>query len=268
MTEEPGVAADEPLPFPPEEMRRLVGPVELSFFDNPTRAPVFGGLPAEAYESVLDFGCGCGRIARQLIQQDPRPRRYLGIDLHRGMIQWCQRNLAPQAEGFRFEHHDVYNRGLNPGGNEAVRPFPAEDRSFTLVNAWSVFTHLLQSQVPHYLSEVARVLRPDGYFHSTWFLFDKSEFPMMQAFQNALYINDVDPTNAVIFDRRWMVERAAEHRLKVVAATPPVVRGYQWILVFADRSHPAPEVELPEDMAPKGNVAPPLMPEKAETIGT
>ena len=31
---------------------------------------------------------------------------------------------------------------------------------------------------------------------------------MMQDFQNALYINDVDPSNAVIFDREWLRRRS------------------------------------------------------------
>jgi len=103
-----------PLPFPPEEMRRLVGPTDPALFDNPGGGPVFPSIPAEAYDSVLDFGCGCGRLARQFIQQMPRPRAYLGIDAHRGMIQWCERNLAPHAAGFRFGHHGVWNQAFNP----------------------------------------------------------------------------------------------------------------------------------------------------------
>jgi SAM-dependent methyltransferase len=190
---ETDVTETDALPFPPEEMRRLVGPVDTVFFDNPSGAPVFPRLPPEVYESVLDFGCGCGRVARQLIQQRPRPARYLGIDIHEGMIQWCQKNLAPRAPGFRFEHHNVYNRGLNPSGAHENLPFPAPDRSVSLVNAWSVFTHVLEEQASHYLAECARVLRPDGFVHATWFLFDKTGFPMMQDFQNALFINHHDP---------------------------------------------------------------------------
>lgn len=257
----------EALPLPPEEMRRLVGPVETVFFDNPSGAPVFPGLPPEAYEAVLDFGCGCGRIARQLIQQAPRPRHYLGIDIHEGMIQWCQKNLAPRAPGFRFEHHDVYNRGLNPDGARRHLPFPAPDRSFSLVNAWSVFTHVLEDQARHYLAECARVLEPEGFLHATWFLFDKAGFPMMQDFQNALFINDQDPTNAVIFDREWLMRTAASVGLKLVAATAPKIRGYHWILVMAHASHPLPAIPLPEDDGPLGVNRPPLLPPDAEKIG-
>jgi SAM-dependent methyltransferase len=255
------------LPLPPEEMRRLVGPTEPALFDNPSGRLVLPSVPAEAYDSILDFGCGCGRLARQFIQQRPRPRAYLGIDLHRGMVQWCERNLAPHAAGFRFEHHDVWNQAFNPKGSRAPGAFPVPPRSVSLVNAWSVFTHLVEAQAGHYLAEVERVLREDGYFHSTWFLFDKSGFPMMQEFQNTLYINETDPTNAVIFDRRWLLETVARLGLKLVAATPPALRGYQWMLLMTRRSHPRPEVELPEDHAATGIARPPLSPPDAEKIG-
>ena len=91
---------------------------------------------------------------------------------------------------------------------------------------------------------------------------------MMQEFQNALYINEVDPTNAVIFDRRWLMNQIAEKGLKVVSASPPKMRGFQWPLLMTHRGHPRPPVELPEDAAPKGIRRPPLMPADAHKIGT
>ena len=73
----------------------------------------------------------------------------------------------------------------------------------TLFLAWSVFTHLLQADAEFYLRELARVLasRRRGGDHMVPLRQDR--FPMMQAFQHALYISDFDPTNAVIFDRGW-----------------------------------------------------------------
>ena len=75
------------LPVPPLSMRRLVGGPPEEAFDNPTGAPALPNVPLPAYDSVLDFGSGCGRVARQMILQSPRPKRYLGIDLHRGMVE-------------------------------------------------------------------------------------------------------------------------------------------------------------------------------------
>src|SRR6266511_572805 len=130
-------------PFPPRVMRQLVGPTEDEAFDNPTGELVYRYLPTAAYRSVFDFGCGCGRVARQLIQQRERPERYVGIDLHRGMIEWCKSNLAPYAHGFEFFHHDVFNSLFNPDRSKPDSlPFPSTGASATLVNAHSVFTHL------------------------------------------------------------------------------------------------------------------------------
>jgi SAM-dependent methyltransferase len=98
------------LPIPPPEMRALVGPTDPAAFDNPSHGLVYPYLGADRYRRVFDFGCGCGRVARQLIQQRPRPERYLGIDLHRGMVEWARTNLAPAAPGFEFKHHRVYTR--------------------------------------------------------------------------------------------------------------------------------------------------------------
>jgi SAM-dependent methyltransferase len=255
------------IPIPPLELRELVGLPDPSFYDNPTGELVYPYLPAKAYESVFDFGCGCGRVARQLMLQRPRPHRYLGIDLHKGMIAWCRENLTPIAPQFEFRHHDVFNRGLNPSATDQTAPFPAADGQYSLVQAWSVFTHLVQPQTEHYLREAKRILRPDGLLHTTWFLFDKRYFPMMQDFQNALFINDVDPSNAVIYDRRWVQETVREAGLVITHATPPQIRGFHWTIVMTPYRPDAHGIELPEDEAPFGREPPPLLRPGAPELG-
>jgi SAM-dependent methyltransferase len=249
-------------------MRELVGPTDPKDFDNPTGELVYPYLPPEQYEAVLDFGCGCGRVARQLIQQRTRPARYLGLDVHRGMIEWCQTHLSPHAPEFEFVHHDVANPGFNPGaGKPDTAAFPAEDATFSLVNAWSVFTHLVESQASFYLREAARVLRPRGVLSGTWFLFDKQDFPMMHDFQNALYINPIDPSNAVIYDRGWLRREAADSGLTIVSVQPPAVRGYHWILVMALTEDARAEAPFPVDDAPIGRRPPPLLRPGAAELG-
>jgi SAM-dependent methyltransferase len=240
------------------EYRRLVGPTETQFFDNPTQQPVFTDVPESAYASVLDFGCGCGRLARQLIQQQPRPTRYTGIDRHKGMIEWCRTNLAPAAPGFAFVHHDVFHDQLNPGGTPGHLPFPVGDRDVTLFVGWSVFTHLLEPDAEFYLRELARVLHPAGIAVTTWFLFDKADFPMMQEFQNALLINSQDPTNAVIFDRGWLQTRLAQAGLTITSVRPPQIRGFQWMLQIQQQAPDRVSAPFPEDLAPRGLARPPV----------
>ena len=255
------------IPVPPQEMRDLVGGVGIEAFENPDGEPVYPYLPPTAYESVFDFGCGCGRIARQLLLQRSPPVRYLGVDIHRGMINWCQLNLTSFAPTFEFQYHDVFAAGLNPAGTARTLPLPGQNGTFTLFNAISVFTHLAQDQAEHYLKEAARLLSPDGYMNATWFLFDKVDFPMMQSFQDALYINDTDPTNAVIFDRQWLRRTADNAGLRIVQVLPPAIRGFQWTVVLRHRTTGDPEVELPPDLAPPGISRPPLLPPDAARIG-
>jgi SAM-dependent methyltransferase len=263
-----GAPGDEALPLPPVEMRKLVGPTDPADFDNPTGAVVYPYVETAAYESVFDFGCGCGRVARKLIQQRPRPERYVGIDLHRGMVEWCRTNLAPRAPGFEFLHHDVFNYHFNPGRSKPSKlPFPVADGWATLVNAFSVFTHLTESQARHYLREVSRVLAVDGVFHSTWFLFDKELFPALHDDANALYTSYVDPSAAVLFDRGWLRRQAQDVGLALTDAIPPQIRGYQWTVVMRRRSEGVVEIDLPADEAPIGRVAMHEVPKAADRIG-
>lgn len=260
------------LPIPPLEMRQLVGQTDVSAFDNSTGALIFDFVDASAFKSVFDFGCGCGRLARQLIQQRPRPERYIGIDLHAGMIRWCQRNLAPAAPAFTFLHHDVYNYHFNPNGvRDQVLPFPAESKSFTLVEAWSVFTHLVEEQALQYLHEVARILAPHGVFHSTWFLFNKFDgFPMMTESQNALYVSHRDPSAAVVYDRSWLRDTVASAGLAIYRVWPvrPAARGFQWhvLMSHADSRDP---FDWPEDDRPPGAGwnRPPSLPQEPAHVG-
>lgn len=256
------------IPIPPLEMRQLVGPTDPQLFDNSGGHPVFDGLGPEAFRSVLDFGCGCGRLARQMMQQSPRPDRYEGLDLHAGMINWCSTNLTPLAPSFRFQHHDVLYAGFNPGEGKPLHDrLPFGDDQFSLIVSVSVFTHLTQDQAEAYIAELARVLQPEGVMLTTWFLFDKREFPMMQEHQNTLFINEYDVRNAVIYSRDWVRSAAAAAGLALREVRPPAIRGFQWELRMTPAGTNVSEAQWPEDRAPEGREPPPMMPSDAHRIG-
>ena len=229
----------ETVPLPPETLRTLVGPTDVRYFDNPTGTPIYEmfGVPREAYEAVFDFGCGCGRQARQLLQQTPRPRRYVGIDIHRGMVDWCRANLSPVDPRFQFHHHDVYSPVYAPGNTlRLARPFPVEDGAFSLVLAHSVFTHLYQAQSDYYLHEIARALRPGGLAFTSWFFFDRRSFPFLEETQRCLFSNEVDPSQAVIYDREWFIESVRRIGLAVWRTEPPAIPGHQWTVFLTPGS--------------------------------
>ncbi|HPT28147.1 MAG TPA: class I SAM-dependent methyltransferase, partial [Bryobacteraceae bacterium] len=210
---------------------------------------VFPEVAPGNYLSVFDFGCGCGRIARQLMCQDPAPERYVGIDIHRGMIEWCQNNLTPVSPAFTFRHHDVWNLGLGPDNTrQATCPFPAESGAFTLVIAHSVFTHIYKEQTEFYLAEIARILATEGEARTTWFFFDRLTFPMLFDFQVCLYVNEIDPTNAVIYDWKWFLEAVRRVGLRVRKTIPPGIRGHQWE-VYLEHPHEGRDDSFPSDPA-------------------
>jgi SAM-dependent methyltransferase len=258
------------LPIPPIELRELVGLIDPAGYENHGRVPCFEemGVPESNYRSFLDFGCGCGRSARRLALQLPKPENYVGIDLHRGMVSWCQRELQPLVDGFRFEHHNVFSPCLNPDRTLPwAAPFPVEDRSISLIEATSVFTHLIEGQAEHYLDEVARVLTDDGMLMATFFMFDKQMAPFLQDNQNALYCNPLDPTNAVIYDRDWLRGAVAERGMSIVRAVAPSVRGFHTWIGIARKEAGMAEIELPPDLAPAVRSPPPLLRVGAEHFG-
>ena len=92
---------------------------------------------------MLDFGCGCGRVARWW---SAYRGEFAGSDLSAPAVAWCRRNL-PFG---RFEQN-----GLEP-------PLAFADESFDLVYALSVFTHLTAELQLAWRDELRRVLRPGG----------------------------------------------------------------------------------------------------------
>ncbi len=242
------------LPMPPAELRRSVGHEGTEHFENPHGVLVFGeDVPEENYRSVLDFGCGCGRIARQMmLQRTAIPERYLGLDLYRPSVEWCQRYL--RRSGFTFQHLNVRNVGLNPNGKQYV-DFQV-DEQFSLINAHSVFTHIIEPDLAFYFAQCVRRLDSGGVFRSTWFMFDKQHYPMMQTFQNCLYINPDDLTNAAIYDVGFVRDLFARHGLTIFKAKPPGIRGHQW-LIYAERGD-GRHVDFADDNAPLGLARPPV----------
>jgi len=78
---------------------------------------------------------------------------------------------------------------------------------------------------------------------------------MMDDGFNALYVSYVDPSAAVLFDRKWVRDTARTMGLTIYHVVPPGIRGYQW-LVLMTRRFDVPELELPPDTAPRGVVNP------------
>jgi SAM-dependent methyltransferase len=132
------------------------------------------GLDSSA--SVLDVGCGVGRIAVALIPVLGPEGRYQGFDVVPEAIRWCQAEITRRHPNFRFQVADVRNGRYNPRGRMAPESyrFPFPDTSFDVVIATSVFTHLRPAETANYLRESRRVLKDGGKLYATWFLADRA----------------------------------------------------------------------------------------------
>lgn len=191
--------------------------------------PLFGSHDRllAAQESVLDFGCGCGRLAIQMLMQHDRPRNYLGVDVSRKMIEWCQENLTPYDGHFRFQHHDVFSPVYAPDNSRnATAPIPAADGSVSLSIAHSVFTHLFQHQAEHYLTELSRVAAPGGLLYSTWFFCNREAFYVLAPHQNCLFVNEHDASQAVYYDWNFFKRLVRERGLKIAWVDWTVASGF------------------------------------------
>lgn len=101
------------------------------------------GRDLGSFEAALDFGCGSGRILRNLIAA-PDSLSLHGTDIDPELVEWCRDNLP----------------GVDWSTNSPLPPTGYEDRSFDLIWAISVFTHLDEDYQDAWLDELARIARP------------------------------------------------------------------------------------------------------------
>lgn len=107
-------------------------------------------IKIDAFASILDFGCGCGRIIRHW--QTLHGPRIFGCDYNPVLVDWCKENL-PFAE---FMLNDLSARLIY------------EDEKFDFIYAISVFTHLTEAMGFFWMEELDRVLKPGGIMYLTF----------------------------------------------------------------------------------------------------
>ena len=140
------------LPIPPPELQVLVTGEPSPLFEHYGRETAGAlhalvgqtGDPLERLSAVLDFGVGCGRIARHWA--DIHGPEWHGCDANAAAVAWCAENLP----------------FLRVTRNNPDPPLPYAAAAFDLVYAYSVFTHLAGPQQRSWMAELVRVVKPGG----------------------------------------------------------------------------------------------------------
>jgi SAM-dependent methyltransferase len=148
-------------PLPPADLARRVGVVDQ---DNPVdsfdamgadiRLALLGILGTNWFspgKRVLDFGCGAGKLLRHFIEE-AKHSEFIGCDIDEPSINWLRKHFSPPLNVFVCDEE--------PG-------LPLPDDHIDCALALSVFTHLTDHWAG-WLLELHRVLRPGGYFVSTF----------------------------------------------------------------------------------------------------
>lgn len=116
--------------------------------------------------SVLELGCGPGRLPIGIIDELGGVGRYIGVDVEKEAIAWCRRHI--KRPGFQFVHINAANERYNPAGSDDHR-LPIGG-SFDVAYAYSVFSHMRTQDVRAYLAEFSRLLAPSGLAFVTAFV--------------------------------------------------------------------------------------------------
>ena len=141
-------------PWPGEELAlRVTGSTDREVFFESGRQSVrdlnraLGVIDRslESYPSILEFGCGCGRIMLWLGHLAGAVSLH-GVDIDERAIKWARATM-PYAT-FKV--------------NNALPPLDYPDGSFDLVYNHSVFTHLDEEYQDLWLAELRRVTKPGG----------------------------------------------------------------------------------------------------------
>lgn len=174
-------------------------------------------------QAVLEWGCGCGRVIRQLRPEGLASEvRLIGVDVDAAAIAWCRSNLPG------IEFHTC----------GALPPLPIGDRALDVIYHYSVWTHLSAANVAAWVEDMARAMRDDGI--------------MIGTTHGERYADMLSVSEASAFHSGQVIERrgAAEGRKRFLAFHPAefvremLLRHFRHVRLSARADDPT----LPQDM--------------------
>lgn len=221
-------------PIPPASLCAGLGP-----FEDPARFLESGRETLELARRIcgirpdsrfLDVGCGCGRIALAMLDFLAPEGAYVGFDVNSECIDWCVEHIEAQDRRFHFEHVDVQSASYNIGGAITAENFvfPYADDSFGCAFVSSVFTHMEEGGIDRYLSEIGRVIAPDGSVVVSLLLVNSSTVEAVKREKtlflfkhrlgpNSWTIDQLNPLDGVGISEAWFLLLAPKHGFHVAS---------------------------------------------------
>jgi SAM-dependent methyltransferase len=162
---------------------------------------IYVHLDAKEENRILDMGCGTGLMGIACEPFLGRNGRYVGIDVMKSNIDFCQSHYP--APEFKFIYFNINNPAYAPLQESKKLQWPLKSSSFDLVTALSVWTHLSEDDALFYIKEVNRVLKPGGKAIITFFLLD-------ELYQKSLHMRSKETGRYHMASReRWIFDQEA-----------------------------------------------------------
>jgi SAM-dependent methyltransferase len=112
--------------------------------------------------TMVDWGCGPGRIVRHWPQLMGKGHTIIGCDYNTHYIDWCKKHIT----------------GVTFNQNQLLPPLPLTEACADAVYGLSIFTHLSEASHYAWAAELQRILKPGGVLVLT-VQGDQSRFKLM-----------------------------------------------------------------------------------------
>jgi len=131
-------------------------------------------IPPEA--TILDYGCGCGRIALALLEKRP-DCKYIGVDIVPEFIEFCHANITSINLNFEFfliqSDNQYYKKYINKTQTNLTTHKQLEKQKFDIAIVFSLFTHLDLDDTGKIMKFLRRSVHSSGSVIFSLFLIDQ-----------------------------------------------------------------------------------------------
>lgn len=184
------------------------------------------GAPVRKDSNILEFGVGCGRIARHFLAE--KYSRFTGTDVDNELIAWSQSRLQT-AETVKFLK------------NNFLPPIALPGSSFDFVYSISVFTHMDREAQKLWANEMGRLVSPGGVLCVSFLEEDNDSLPsgtrvktrVDPEYTRTWFGKDGAPkTYYNSYNTREAMEDLFSENFTVAHYKPKAIRKRQTVIVF------------------------------------